>query len=215
MAARATVRLRPLAARQPPENSDEVYYVRASIPAIHDIAISGPFHVLEATLPDLRLWIAESSTAYEIFKDVTEDGRFLNQFCHAQGPIDESPEHFILVELLRVHDAQLKRALPCPVYRVTVAEPLLDEAGKPSTRPCGGACVEDLQVVGSYVSAADAKARANEVLDEWVSDHRGVIPAFPKKIASVEAGGSAKGVVMAFEDNSSPRIVLSVVVTLI
>ncbi|KAG8161181.1 hypothetical protein KVR01_009445 [Diaporthe batatas] len=214
MTERATIRMRPLVARNQPPDWDEVYYIRASIPAIHDIAISGPFHVLEATLPNLRLRIAESSEAYELFQAGTEKGQLLNQFSHVRGPVDRLPGHFIEVELQRVHDAPLKRALPCPVYRVSKAEPLLHEAGRPpeSPRPGGGMCVEDLQVVGSYVSAADARARANEVLDEWLSAHPGVL-AFPKHIGSVKEGGSVMGAVIVFIENSSPKIVLSVVVT--
>lgn len=124
--------MRPLVASKPPPDSDEVYYLRTSIPAIHDITISGPFHVLEAALPNLRLRLVESSEATQMFNAATENGQLLNQFCHARGPIDEIPEFFIEVELLPVHDAQLKRALPCPLYRVTSAEPFLDEAGQPS-----------------------------------------------------------------------------------
>ncbi|KAG6357371.1 hypothetical protein INS49_013248 [Diaporthe citri] len=63
--------------------TSQVYYLRTSIPAIHDITISGPFHVLEAALPNLRLRLAESSEATEVFNAVTENGRLLNQFCHA------------------------------------------------------------------------------------------------------------------------------------
>lgn len=45
MAASPTIRMRPLTAITPPPDSDEVYYLRTSIPAIHDVTISGPFHV--------------------------------------------------------------------------------------------------------------------------------------------------------------------------
>lgn len=143
--------MRPLAAISPPADSDEIYYLRTSIPAIHDITISGPFHVLEAALPNLRLRLAESSEATEMYNAVTENGRLLNRFCHARGPIDEIPEHFVEVELLRVSDAGLKRALPGPVYKVISSEPFLDAAGQPSQspRPGGGMCVEDMELVGS------------------------------------------------------------------
>ncbi|KAK7702358.1 hypothetical protein SLS64_009650 [Diaporthe eres] len=204
--------MRPLAAISPPPDSDEVYYLRASIPAIHDIAISGPFHVLEAALPNLRLRLAESSEATEVFNAVTENGRLLNQFCHARGPIDEIPEYFIPVELLRVSEAQLKRALPCPVHRVISSEPFLDAAGQPaqSPRPAGGMCVEDMQLIGSYVSAAAAKARVNQALDARMSDHP---VALPKHVAAVDEGQGAMGVIITCSGNSTPVVSFIVMVS--
>lgn len=212
MATRANVRMRPLGAISPPPDSDEVYYLRTSVPAIHDVAISGPFHVLEAALPNLRLRLAESSEATEVFNAVTESGRLLNQFCHARGPIDEIPGHFVEVELLRVNDAQLKRVLPCPVYRVISSEPFLDAAGQPSqsSRPGGGMCVEDMQLIGSYVSAATAKARANEVLDARMSDHP---VALPKHVTAVDEGQDAMGVIITFSGNSTPVVSFIVMVS--
>lgn len=212
MATKTNVRMRPLAPTSPPPDSDEVYYLRTSIPAIHDVTISGPFHVLEAALPNLRLRLAESSEATEVFNAVTENGRLLNQFCHARGPIDEIPEYFIEVELLRVSDAPLKRALPCPVYRVISSEPFLNAAGQPSQspRPGGGMCVEDMQLIGSYVSAAAAKARANQVLDARMSDHP---VALPKHVTAVDKGPGAMGVLVTFSGNSTPVVSFIVMVS--
>lgn len=205
--------MRPFAATNPPQDSDEVYYLRTSIPAIHDIAASGPFHVLEAALPNLRARLAESSEALELFNATTENGRLLNQFCHASGPIDEIPEHFIQVELLRVRDAPLRRSLPGPVYRVVSGEPVIDAAGQvsQSPRPGGGMCVEDMQIVGSYVSAADARARANEVLDERLRDYHGA--AFPKHIGAIADGGHSMGVIITFEGGSTPKVPFVVIVS--
>lgn len=205
--------MRPFAATNPPQDSDEVYYLRTSIPAIHDIAVSGPFHVLEAALPNLRLRLAESSEALELFNATTENGRLVNQFCHASGPIDEIPEHCIQVELLRVRDAPLRRSLPGPVYRVVSSEPVTDAAGQfsQSPRPGGGMCAEDMQIVGSYVSAADARARANEVLDERLCDYHGA--AFPKHIGAIEEGGQSMGVIIAFEGGSTPKVPFVVIVS--
>lgn len=196
----------------PPPDSDEVYYLRTSIPAIHDITISGPFHVLEAALPNLRLRLAESSEATEVFNAITENGRLLNQFCHARGPIDEIPEYFIEVELLRVNDAQLKRRLPCPVYKVISSEPFLDSGGQPSQspRPGGGMCVKDMQLIGSYVSAAAAKARANELLDARMSDYS---VALPKHVTAVDEGEGAMGVIITFSRNSIPIVPFIVMVS--
>lgn len=196
----------------PPPDSDEVYYLRTSIPAIHDITISGPFHVQEAALPNLRLRLAESSEATEMFEAATEGGRLLNQFCHVRGPIDEIPSHHIEVELLRVADARLRRALPGPVYKVISSEPLLGAAGLPSQspRPGGGVAVRDMQVVGSYVSAADARARANEVLNERMSDYPG---ALPKHVTAVNKGQDAMGVIITFPRNSTPTVPFVVMVS--
>lgn len=197
--------MRPLAPPSPPPDSDEVYYLRTSIPAIHDITISGPFHVLEAALPNLRLRLAESSEATEVFNAVTENGRLLNQFCHARGPIDEIPEYFIEVELLRVSDSPLKRSLPGPVYKVISSEPFLDAGGQPSQlpRPGGGMCLKDMQLVGSYVCAAAAKAKANELLDARMSDYP---LALPKHVTAVEEGEGAMGVIINFGRNSIPVV---------
>lgn len=199
-------------ASTPPQDSNEVYYLRTSIPAIHDIAISGPFHVLEAALPNLLARLAESSEATELFNAATENGRLLNQFCHATGPIDEIPEHSVQVEMLRVRDAALRRSLPGPVYKVISAEPFLDPAGhfSQSPRPGGGMCVEDMQIVGSFVSAAAARARANEVLDERLAHYPA---AFPKHVAAVEEGGDAMGVIVAFSGGSAPTVPFVVMVS--
>lgn len=204
--------MRPLVASTPPQDSDEVYYLRTSIPAIHDIAISGPFHVLEAALPNLLARLAESSEGTELFNAATEDGRLVNQFCHVTGPIDEIPEHAVHVELLRVRDIALRRCLPGPVYKVISVEPFLDAAGQfaQSPRPGGGMCVEDMQLVGRYVSAADARARANEVLDEELARYPA---AFPKRVAAVEEGGDAMGVIVAFEGGSAPTVPFVVMVS--
>ncbi|KAL2286492.1 hypothetical protein FJTKL_06855 [Diaporthe vaccinii] len=128
------------------------------------------------------------------------------------GPIDEIPGHFVEVELPRVNDAQLKRVLPCPVYRVISSEPFLDAAGQPSQppRPSGGMCVEDMQLIGSYVSAATAKARANEVLAARMSDHP---VALPKHVTAVHEGQDAMGVIIPFSGNSTPVVSFIVMVS--
>lgn len=212
MAARPNIRMRPLVSSTPPQDSDEVYYLRTSIPAFHDIAISGPFHVLEAALPNLLARLADSSEGTELFNAATENGRLLNQFCHVTGPIDGSPEHCLQVELLRVRDAALRRILPGPLYKVISAEPFLDAAGQFSQSPRrgGGICVEDMQLVGSYVSAADARARANR---ELVARLVRYPAAFPKLVTAVEEGRDAMGIIIAFEGGSTPTVPFVVMVS--
>lgn len=213
MAARPIIRMRPLMATTPPPDSDEVYYLRTSIPAIHDITISGPFHAQEAALPNLRLRLAESSEATEMF-EAAHRGRPAAQpvLPREGGPIDEIPSHHIEVELLRVADARLRRALPGPVYKVISSEPLLSAAGLPSQspRPGFGVAVRDMQVVGSYLSAADARARANEVLNERMPDYPG---ALRKHITAVNKGQDAMGVIITFPRNSTPIVPFVVMVS--
>lgn len=148
----------------------------------------------------------------ELFNAATENGRLLNQFCHVTGPIDESPEHCVQVELLRVRDAALRRILPGPLYKVISAEPFLDAAGhfSQSLRRGGGICVEDMQLVGSYVSPADARARANR---ELVARLVRYPAAFPKLVTAVEEGRDAMGIIIAFEGGSAPTVPFVVMVS--
>lgn len=70
--------------------------------------------------------------------------------------------------------------------------------------------VGDMQVVGSYVSAADAKARANEVLNERMTDYPG---ALPKHVTAVDKGQDAMGVIITFPRNSTPTVPFVVMVS--
>lgn len=98
------------------------------------------------------------------------------------------------------------------MYRVICSEPLLDAAGQPSQRPRpgGGVAVKSMDLIGSYPSASDAKARANEVLGARLSGYPG---ALPKHVTAVDEGEGAMGAIVTFSRNSTPIVPLIVMVT--
>ncbi|KAK2603299.1 hypothetical protein N8I77_009765 [Diaporthe amygdali] len=204
------IRTQPLKPDHPPADSPEVYYVRAIFPTIHHYTISGPFHVLEAALPNLRQRLSDSSQAMTAFNSATNNGHMLNQFCHVTGPLDADPAQHVMVELLRMDDAQLKRSLPCPVYNVIFSEPILDDSGRPGIAPSGNAALKDMQVIGSYLSVDAAIERANEALNERVSDFPGaqVLPMRAMREEDLYAVGS----IMRFPPHATPKLEMAATV---
>lgn len=144
------------------------------------------------------------------FNSATKNGQILNQFCHVTGPLDADPAHHIMVELLRMDDAQLKRILPCPVYNVIFSEPILDASGRPGIAASGNAALKDMQVIGSYLSVDAAIERANEALNERVSDFPGarVLPMRAMREQHLCAVGS----IMRFPPDATPKLEMAATV---
>ena len=140
--------------------------MRVTQPAIHDIAISGPFHCLEAVIPNFLLRLCESTSGIEAFEETTETAHLLNQVEYIIALLDSDPSTTIIVELLRMKNAEMMARLPCPVYNVICAKLYLGEAGQSRAGMEGCMAVEEMEIMGCFASLESARVFARQVLEE-------------------------------------------------
>ena len=103
--------------------SDTMLYLRTEIPHLHDIAISGPFHCIEAVFPNFLQKVAQTRIGMEGFEQATESGNLMSQFYYLTAPLDVDPLKTFVIDLIRIRNAKVMAHLPCPVYNVVCAKP--------------------------------------------------------------------------------------------
>ena len=171
-----SIRMNPLLPIDPPEGRT-LYYLKTTLPSWHDIAISGPFHCLEAVFPNLCVRLADTKACEAAFEKHTQDGRLINQFLRLSAPLTSDPTKTIVIELLRMENPSMAARLPGPAWNVTYGEflGLDEERGEPlASGVMGAAATKELDILGSFASEAEAERSARRVLRERVDRDGGV-----------------------------------------
>lgn len=104
--------------------ADTIYYLRTCQPHINDISLSGPYAslLLLADQIAFRLISGESEVGMKMLEELTSSGSIANMH-HFNAPMPDGT--IFRFEIERETNAEVKAALPCPVYYVVSATPML------------------------------------------------------------------------------------------
>lgn len=143
----------------PADTANTIYYLRTCQPHINDISWSGPYATPDALAEQIRFRLVshDSFVGFEMLEELMANGSIVGTH-HFNAPL---PDGTILrFEIEREVNPDVKAALPCPVYHVFTATPMLGVARETNQRPHLPVPMEKMETICTRLTKAAA-------LEEW------------------------------------------------
>lgn len=172
-----------LSLSQPPVDlSGTIFYLRKSLPRVHDANISGPYQVMDMIrLQMLHQFGKTSYTPFTYFHegfpdDAGEEGPIpLTNWGRVIGPLANNPRHTIRIEVLTEHNPAVAAKLPGPCYLIIFCKckQLPGTKTEQSRSLFGYAPLEHMEVHGTFLDRDEAEAAARKFLKEKLEEFPG------------------------------------------
>ncbi|KAK5116575.1 hypothetical protein LTR85_009200 [Meristemomyces frigidus] len=175
-----------------------IYYLQTSTPHLYDVSVSGPYHSVDAIVPQaMQNFGDDCRSGQGALRDLVRDGMFADAE-HITSPINNDPNRTKTLRILKEHNPTMAARLPGPARCIIVAEVATDQMDNALHTGRVHVPVKDMRVHGTFESEVLAKAAAQRVAEELATrTRRGRVIAQPEgatgAFAALVVGQSSNG----------------------
>lgn len=146
---------------------ETIYFIRKSTPHLYDVTMSGPFYPRFNIVEQIKGCLHKISLfGLSAITEIGEDEAKLSRLISLSAPLDACLTNVVKFEIIAEHNPHLAAHLPCPVYNVSTAAPLVPRnmaAFNAERDPGQYPLVSQMDIHGSYLTLNEAKAKAEEL----------------------------------------------------